>query len=149
MLRKIPGPRGFPTEVAHTSDGVILRVPLGSGDELVGWLSIEYKREDPLVVSIAVRAPSRAVVLERTMLRMDLRNALNISIHYQNMIVEPGARGFTSFHFEERLVIITTLVPSDVIGRFLRATDDIVPPGQPETEAVSAMLQDLLQDSGA
>ncbi|HZW52740.1 MAG TPA: SsgA family sporulation/cell division regulator [Candidatus Elarobacter sp.] len=150
MLRKTPGPRGFPTEVAHTLDGAILRVPLGSGDELVGWLSIEYKRDDPLVVSIAVRAPSRAIVLERTMLRMDLRNALNISIHYQSMTVEPGgARSFTSFQFEERLVIITTLVPSDVIERFLRATDDVVPPGQPETEAVSSMLQDLLQDSGA
>jgi hypothetical protein len=149
MLRKTPGPRGFPTEVAQTSEDAILRVPLGSGDELVGWLSIEYTRDDPLVVSITVRAPSRAVVLERSMLRSDLRNALNISIRYQTMVVEPGARGFTSFQFEERLVIVTTLVPSDVIARFLQATDNVVPPGQRETEVVSLMLQDLLQDSGA
>ena len=150
MLRKTPGPRGFPTEVAHTLDGAILRVPLGSGDELVGWLSIEYKRDDPLVVSIAVRAPSRAIVLERTMLRMDLRNALNISIHYQSMTVEPGgARSFTSFQFEESLVIVTALVPSDVISRFLHATDEVVSPGQAETKVVSSMLEDLLQDSGA
>jgi Streptomyces sporulation and cell division protein, SsgA len=139
MLRKTPGPRGFPTEVAHTADGAILRVPLGAGEELLGWLSIEYKRTDPLVVSIAVRAPSRAAVLERTMLRMDLRNALNISIRYQSMTVEPGGmRGFTSFQFEERLVIVTTLVPSDVITRFLQATDDVVPPGHAETEVVSS-----------
>ena len=128
----------------------MVRVPLGSGDELVGWLSVEYRRDDPLIVSIAVRAPSRAIVLERTMLRTDLRNALNIAIRYKDMTVEPGAaRGFTSFQFEERLVIITTMVPSDVISRFLHATDDVVPPGQAETEAVSSMLQDLLQDSGA
>jgi len=149
MLRKTPGPRGFPTEVAHTPDRATLRVPLGSGDELVGWLSLDYKREDPLVVSIAVRAPSRAAVLERTMLRTDLRNSLNICIRYKSMTVEPGTRGFTSFQFEERLVIVTTLVPSDVISRFLRATDEVVPPGQAETTVVSSMLEDLLQDSGA
>jgi hypothetical protein len=149
MLRKTPGPRGFPTEVAHTPERAILRVPLGSGDELVGWLSLEYKREDPLVVSIAVRAPSRAAVLERTMVRADLRNALNVPIHYKNMTVEPGARGFTSLQFEESLVIVTTLVPSDVITRFLGATDEVVPPGQVETTVVSSMLEDLLQDSGA
>ena len=128
----------------------MLRVPLGSGDELVGWLSVEYRRDDPLIVAIAVRSPSRAIVLERTMLRTDLRNALNIAIRYNDITVQPGgARGFTSFQFEERLVIITTLVPSDVISRFLHATDDVVPPGRAETEAVSSMLQDLLQDSGA
>lgn len=149
MLRKAPGPRGFPTEVAHTPDRATLRVPLGAGDELVGWLSLEYRRDDPLAVSISVRAPSRAAVLERTMLRADLRNALNESIRYKSMTVEPGTRGFTSFQFEESLVIVTTLVPSDVISRFLHATDEVVSPGQAETKVVSSMLQDLLQDSGA
>jgi len=149
MLRKIPGPRGFPTEVAHTTDRAHLRVPLGSGNDLVGWLSLEYTRDDPLVVSIVVRAPSRAAVLERSMLRADLRNALNISIRYKSMTVEPGTRGFTSFQFEESLVIVTALVPSDVISRFLHATDEVVPPGQAETKVVSSMLEDLLQDSGA
>jgi hypothetical protein len=128
----------------------MLRVPLGSGDDLVGWLSLEYRREDPLIVSIAVRAPSRAIVLERTMLRMDLRNAQSIAIKYSDMAVEPGVmRGFTAFQFEERMVIVTAMVPSDVIGRFLRTSDTVVPPGQRETEVVSSMLQDLLQDSGA
>ena len=149
-MRKVPGPPGFPTEITRTENGAMLRVPLGSGDGLVGWLSVEYRRDDPLIVSIAVRAPSHAVVLERTMLRMDLRNAQTIAIHYSNMIVEPGAmRGFTAFQFEERMVIVTAMVPSDVIARFLRTTDHVVPPGQPETEAVSSMLQELLQDSGA
>lgn len=149
MLKKAAGPRGFPTEVAHTADRAILRVPLGSGNDLVGWLSLEYMHDDPLVVSIVVRAPSRAAVLERTMLRADLRNALNISIHYRDMTVEPGTRGFTSFQFEESLVIVTALVPSDVISRFLQATDEVVRPGQAETKVVSSMLEDLLQDSGA
>jgi hypothetical protein len=150
MLRKAAGPHGFPTEITHGESGAMLRVPLGSGDDLVGWLSLEYRREDPLIVSIAVRAPSRAIVLERTMVRMDLRNAQSIGIKYSNMAVEPSAmRGFTSFQFEERMVIVTALVPSDVIARFLRTTDIVVPPGQRETEVVSSMLQDLLQDSGA
>jgi len=128
----------------------MLRVPLGSGDGLVGWLSVEYRRDDPLIVSIAVRAPSRAIVLERTMLRMDLRNARSMGIRYSNMVVEPSAmRGFTAFQFEERMVIVTAMVPSDVIERFLRTSDVVVPPGRHETEAVSSMLQDLLQDSGA
>ena len=150
MLRKPAGPQGFPTEISHSEGAAMLRVPLGSGDDLVGWLSLEYRREDPLVVSIAVRAPSRAIVLERTMLRMDLRNAQSIGIRYSNMAVEPGMmRGFTAFQFDERLVVVTAMVPSDVIGRFLRTTDVIVPPGQRETDVVSSMLQDLLQDSGA
>ena len=149
MPRRTAGPRGFPTEVAHTPQRASLRVPLGSGDELVGWLSLEYMRDDPLVVSIVVRAPSRAAVLERTMLRVDLRDALSVSIRYKDMTVEPGTRGFTSFQFEETLVIVTTLVPSDVIARFLQATDEVVPPGQAETTVVSSMLEDLLQDSGA
>jgi hypothetical protein len=150
MLRKATGPRGFPTEVTHSENSVMLRVPLGAGDELVGWLNLEYRRDDPLLLSIAVRAPSRAIVLERTMLRSDLRNAQTIGIRYSNMIVEPAAiRGLTTFQFEERLVIITAMLPSDVIARFLHTTDDVVAPGQPETDAVSSMLQDLLQDSGA
>jgi hypothetical protein len=128
----------------------MLRVPLGSGDDLVGWLSLEYRREDPLIVSVAVRAPSRAVVLERTMLRTDLRNAYTIGIRYSDMVVEASAmRGLTAFRFEERMVIVTAMVPSDVIERFLRTSDTVVPPGQRETEVVSSMLQDLLQDSGA
>jgi len=150
MLRKATGPHGFPTEITHNDRGATLRVPLGSGEDLVGWLSLDYQREDPLVVSIAVRAPSRAIVLERTMLRMDLRNAQSIGIKYSNMAVEPSAmRGFTAFQFEERMVIVTAMVPSDVIGRFLRTTDIVVPPGQRETEVVSSMFQNLLQDSGA
>jgi hypothetical protein len=150
MLRKATGPRGFPTEVTHGENNVMLRVPLGAGDDLVGWLSLEYRRDDPLLLSIAVRAPSRAIVLERTMLRSDLRNAQTIGIRYSSMIVEPASiRGFTAFQFEERLVIITAMVPSDVIAHFLHTTDDVVAPGQPETDAVSSMLQDLLQDSGA
>jgi hypothetical protein len=150
MLRKATGPRGFPTEVTHNENGVMLRVPLGAGEDLVGWLSLEYRREDPLLISIAVRAPSRAIVLERTMLRSDLRGAETIGIRYSNVIVEPAAiRGFTTFQFEEQLVIVTAMVPNDVITRFLRTSDDVVPPGQPETEAVSSELQELLQDSGA
>src|SRR5438105_1609448 len=150
MLRKTAGPHGFPTEITHSDGGAMLRVPLGSAEELVGWLSIEYRREDPLIVSIAVCAPSNAIVLERTMLRMDLRNAQSIGIRYSNMAAEPAAmRGFTAFQFEERMVIVTAMVPSDVIARFLRTTDAVVPPGQRETEVVSSMFEDLLQDSGA
>ena len=150
MLRKVAGPHGFPTEITHSDSSAMLRIPLGSDDDLVGWLSLEYRREDPLIISLAVRAPSRAVVLERTMLRMDLRNARTIGIRYSNMVVEPSAmRGFTAFQFEEQMVIVTAMVPSDVIVRFLRTTDTIVPPGKRETEVVSSMLQDLLQDSGA
>lgn len=150
MLRKVAGPHGFPTEITHNEGGAMLRVPLGSGEDLVGWLSLDYRREDPLIVSIAVRAPSRAIVLERTMLRMDLRNSQSIGIKYSNMAVEPSAmRGFTAFQFEEQMVIVTAMMPNDVIRRFLRTTDVIVPPGQRETDVVSSMLQDLLQDSGA
>jgi hypothetical protein len=84
------------------------------------------------------------------MLRTDLRNAFQRSIRYSTMVVEPApARGFTAFQFEERLVIVTAMVPSDVLSRFLRASDQIVPPGKSETEVVSSMLGELLQDSDA
>jgi len=149
-VRKTAGPRGFPTEISHGANDVALRVPLGSGEELVGWLNVEYDKSDPLVVSITVRAPSHAVVLDRTMLRIDLRNGLHSAIRYSTMVVEPApVRGFTAFQFEERLVIVTAMVPTDVLTRFLRATDDVVPPGKSETEVVSAMLGELLQDSDA
>jgi len=149
-VRKTAGPRGFPTEISQGANDVTLRVPLGSGDELVGWLSVEYRKSDPLVVSINVCSPSHAVVLDREMLRLDLRNGLERPIRYSTMIIEPApARGFTAFQFEERLVIVTAMVPTDVLSRFLEASDDIVAPGRSETEVVSSMLADLLQDSEA
>lgn len=150
MVRKTAGPRGFPTELSQGADDVELRVPLGTGDELVGWLTLEYRKRDPLLVSITVCAPSHAAVLDREVLRCDLRNGLQRAIRYSSMVIEPApARGFTAFQFEERLVIVTAMVPTDVLSRFLRATDDVVPPGKPETEIVSSMLADLMQDSDA
>ncbi|MGZ4128712.1 MAG: SsgA family sporulation/cell division regulator [Actinomycetota bacterium] len=147
MTRKTTGPRGYPTEITHSSDRVLLRVPLGSGDELIGWLSAEYTRSDPLVVSVSVSAPSRAVVLERTLLRSDLRRGHERPVRYANVVVEPaGVRGFTSVQFEERHVIVTALIPTEVFARFLRATDDVVSPGEAETLAVSSQLADLLED---
>jgi hypothetical protein len=144
------GPRGFPTELSHGADDVELRVPLGSGDELVGWLTVEYTKRDPLVVSITVCSPSHAVVLDRTILRSDLRSGIQRPVRYSTVVVEPApARNFTSFQFEERLVIVTAMVPTDVLSRFLRESDEIVPPGRSETEVVSSMLADLLQDSDA
>jgi hypothetical protein len=55
------------------------------------------------------------------------------------------ARGFIAFQFEEQHVIVTAIVPSDALSRFLRATHDVVSPGQEETEAISSELADLLE----
>ncbi|MGZ4142859.1 MAG: hypothetical protein ACXVQY_10125 [Actinomycetota bacterium] len=48
--------------------------------------------------------------------------------------------------FEERHVIVTALIPTEVFARFLRATDDVVSPGEAETLAVSSQLADLKED---
>ena len=150
MARKMTGPKGFPTEITRADDRISLRVPLGSNDELVGWLSLDFARNDPLAISLTVRSPSHAAVLERTMLRSDLRTALRTGLRYASLLVEPAAsKGFTSFQFEETHIIVTAVVPSDILGRFLGETDEMVPPGQAETEALSMALGDLEQDLNA
>jgi hypothetical protein len=149
-VQRTAGPRGFPTEISQSEDGALLRVPLGSREDLVGWLSVEYTRADPLIVSVGVRAPSLAAVLERSILRMDLRNTQTGQVRYSDVAVAPSSmRGYTSFQFEETHVIVTAMVPTDIIARFLRATDDVVAPGKQETAAVSAVFADLLQDRNA
>jgi hypothetical protein len=146
MTRRASGPRGYPTEITQSAHGALLRVPLGSSDELVGWLSLEYSKSDPLSISIAVRAPSRATVLDRTIVRRDLQSAQNSSIRYAHLRVGPApAKGFVAFQFEEQHVIVTAIVPTEALSRFLRATHEVVPPGQGETEAISAALADLLE----
>jgi hypothetical protein len=149
-MRKITGPKGYPTEITRADDSISLRVPLGSNDELVGWLSLDFARNDPLAISLMVRSPSRATVLERTILRSDLRSAMRSSVRYAALLVEPApTKGFTSFQFEETHIIVTAVVPSDILDRFLGETDEMVPPGQAETEALSAALADIELDQNA
>jgi hypothetical protein len=150
MTRRAIGPKGYPTEITQSEDGAHLRVPLGSSDELVGWLSLEYLRSDPLSIAVTVRAPSRATVLERQILRRDLQTAQSSYIDYANLRVGPApARGFIAFQFEEAHVIVTAIVPVDALNRFLRTSHDVVAPGQEETEAISAALMELLEDRRA
>jgi hypothetical protein len=149
-MRRAVGPRGYPTEITQRENGALLRVPLGSPDELIGWLSLEYSRNDPLTIAVAVRAPSRATVLDRTIIRRDLHTAHTATINYADLRLGPApVRGFISFQFEERHVIVTAMVPADALTQFLRTTHDVVAPGQAETEAVSSALADLLQDRSA
>ena len=136
-MRKVIGPRGYPTELTASEQDVTLRVPLGTAKELLGWLCIEYRRRDPLVVTLSVRAPSRAVALERTLLRMDLRTIERTPVRYSMLSIQPAARGLTCVVFDEKHVTVNMLVPTDAITRFVAATDELVSPGQGETSALS------------
>src|ERR1051325_9894894 len=98
MTRRTAGPRGFPTEITQSESGALLRVPRGSTDELVGWLSLQYTKTDPLAIAVTVRAPSRATVLERQILRGDLQTAQKSNVIYATLRVGPApARGFIAF----------------------------------------------------
>jgi hypothetical protein len=146
MTRSVTGPRGYPTEITQSVDGALLRVPLGTPDELVGWLSLEYTKSDPLSIAVAVRAPSRATVLDREVLRRDLQTAQSTTVRYARLSIGPAqTKDFVAFQFEEQHVIVTAVVPGDALERFVRVTHDVVPPGQGETEAVSAAFADLLE----
>jgi hypothetical protein len=146
--RKIVGPRGHPTEITASDERVMLRVPLGTPKELLGWLWVEYRRSDPLVVTLSVRAPSRAVALERTLLRTDLRSIERVAVRYATVWTHPGVRGLTAIVFAEKQVSVTMLVPTEAIRRFVDATDELVPPGRGETEALADALVSMLHAPG-
>jgi hypothetical protein len=147
-MRKVIGPRGHPTELTTGEQDVILRVPLGTAKELLGWLCIEYHKLDPLVATLSVRAPSRAVALERTILRQDLRTVERTPVHYSALNIQPAVRGLTAVVFDEKHVTVNMLIPTESIERFVRATDDLVPPGRGETSALSEAFIAMVDASG-
>jgi hypothetical protein len=147
-MRKAVGPRNHPTELTAGEHDVVLRVPLGTAKELLGWLCIEFHRLDPLVATLSVRAPSRAVALERIVMRKDLRSIDRTPVRYPALSIQPASRGLTVILFDEKHVTVNMLIPTEAIASFVRATDELVPPGRGETSALSEAFVSMLEARG-
>ncbi len=147
--RHSPAQQPWITEIACEDGCVEIGIPLGMDqDSLSCWLWLRYDEHDPLVVTLAVRAPSKAVVMERTVLRSDLRAALHRSVAYAGLGVGPGVtKGVTMFYLREDGVTMTILVPTDALTRFVEATEELVRTDLAETDAVSRAFGAVLDQA--
>lgn len=105
-----------------------LRLPLQSQDERVcAWLHLDYAADDPLAVSVSIRSPSGGPVVERTMLRRDLRRASFEPVLVPGITVGPaGAHGHIALVFHEDSIAVPVTLPRSMLAEFLRECDGLV-----------------------
>jgi hypothetical protein len=109
------------------------------------WVRLEYAARDPLVVSVALCAQSRAAVIERTVMRTDLRDALQRRIYDIDLVMTPDVlRGHTLFRFREPHVAVTAVVTARGIADYVKETDALVPFGTGELDALNTALESML-----
>ena len=119
-----------------------------AGDEGIAcFIGLGYAARDPLVITVSLCAPSRAPVIERSVMRADLRDALQRRIYDADIVMTPDAlRGRTLFRFREPGVAVTAMVPARAIAEFIRDSDRVVPFGSGEVDAINAALETLVSD---
>lgn len=136
-------------EDIERSDGSVeLRLPLQTTDERVcAWIALSYSVGDPLTVDIAVRSPSGSAVVERTLLRRDMRRAMFEPILLPGFSVGPsGAPATIAFIFQEESIAVPVTVPAPAYAEFLRACDSLVPMNErAEAAAFTTALYEALQ----
>ena len=120
--------KGDPPVVSAGVDRCRLQLPLHSSDDRVcAWLHLEYDGNDPLVVQVSIRSPSGGPVVERTLLRRDLRRASFEPVLLPGVTVGPaGAHGFLAFVFHEHSIAVPVTVPASALSEFLRGCDGVV-----------------------
>jgi len=109
-------------------DRCAARLPLHSAEDRVcAWMHLVYQADDPLVVSVSIRSPSGAPVVERLILRRDLRRATFEPVLLPGVTVGPsGAQGFVAFVFHEESIAVPVTMPASVLAEFLRGCDGVV-----------------------
>ena len=114
--------------VETRSDECAVRLPLhGEDDSVCAWMHLSYLADDPLVVSVSIRSPSGAPVVERIILRRDVRRATFEPVLLPGVTVGPsGAQGFVAFVFHEESIAIPVTMPASVLAEFLRGCDGVV-----------------------
>lgn len=116
-----------PWRVDTSDAGIAMRVPIvGDDGHAAGVLVLRYERNDPLLVRIEVRAPSERLVLERSMMRADLRLAPMRSRCTPTLTVAPENGDAVRLSFHEDDVTIHLLVPSEAVATLMRGTERIV-----------------------
>jgi hypothetical protein len=140
-----------PFEFVVADGRIEVGIPLGTQQHaLTCWLWLTFSEFDPLVVVVRVCAPSKAVVLERTVMRSDLRAALDRTISYVGIGMGPGVmRGVLMLYLREDAVTMTVLVPGDTVERFLSASERLVPSRLAESEATGRAFDALLEAGGS
>lgn len=104
-----------------------MRVPIvGDDGHEAGVLVLAYERDDPLLVRIEVRAPSDRLVLERSMMRADLRLSPMRSRCTPDLTVAPDGADAVRLSFHEDDVTVHLLVPSEAISTVIGGTEHIV-----------------------
>ncbi|MCA1830396.1 MAG: SsgA family sporulation/cell division regulator [Actinobacteria bacterium] len=109
------------------------------------WIRLEYAARDPLVVSVSLCAQSRATVIEREVMRTDLRDALQRRIYDVDLVMTPDVlRGHTLLRFREPHVAVTVVASARKIADFIRESDQLIPFGTGEVDALNTAFEDLL-----
>jgi hypothetical protein len=141
--------RQQPTEIALSKehDAVTAIVPVTHGSSVRCSLHLEYCASDPLVVTVALRAPSGSAVAERVMLRKDVRAAMFTTIAQHDLVASPGdGRSGMQLVFREGRVAIGVIVPGRTVQEFLDVAGSIVPfSEQSEADAVGRALEQLIR----
>lgn len=152
-LRSRPNPirrDAGPTDEAiidRMGESVRLHIPIeGQDGSLCGFLALEWSKLDPLVVEIAVRSPGGHAIIERPVLRDDVRASLMRTACMTGLTIGPSVEsGCTAFVFHEGETVLSVIVPSEPVWEMLRATERRVPmTNRAETQALDEAYARLL-----
>lgn len=141
---------GIELDFARSADSLELLVPLGDMQQnLVCWACIAYRASDPLVTELSIRSPRRAPVVERTLLRRDLRRFARSGGEIPGLSIErrPDPDHLTvSFH--EGDLMIPAVIPATAVEAFLRESEDLVSfDPRDEAEAIDRAFTNELKRS--
>jgi hypothetical protein len=143
-------------EAAETAPVVVhggrveLRVPLGPRNGApICWMRLAYRTGDPLVVEITLRSPSGAVAVERTILRRDLLDALQIGHRCLDLSIAPAREPVTLIFREARTSVPVEVRRAQMIA-FLQETERLVPADdESEAAALGAAFASMVERDAA
>ena len=137
-------------EMVRTDRSVELFVPLGdANDQLVCWVCFAYGTSDPLVADLSIRSPSRAPVIERTILRSDLRRFVRAGGEMPGLSIERRPDGnHVTISFTEGELAIPAVIPASAVARYLSAAEELVSfDPRDEARAVDQVFAELVKGS--
>jgi hypothetical protein len=134
--------------VERTEHGVTLRLPLqATDDRTCAWIHLSYSLREPLSVDVSICSPSGASVVERIVLRRDMRTALFEPVLLPRFSMGPsGVASMIALVFQEESLAVPVTVPAPVYAEFLRACDKLVPMNErAEAMALTNALHSALE----
>jgi hypothetical protein len=141
---------GLEFEFVRSDRSVELLVPLADMDEqVVCWVCFGYRIADPLVAEISIRSPSKAPVVERTLLRTDFRRFARTGGEIPGLSIQrrPDGEHLTVSFYEGDLAI-PAVIPVTAVAAYLSETEELVSfDPSDEARALDRAFMELLKGS--